>query len=284
MMVSMGMLWSQSESRACGQGNGRGRGMNRKFLWEDIRRSFANQGFLAGIFGLGALLAYNFVTESLHSGSPYYAIVNILAASGFVVFLPVFPVLGYAPRFCSEYESGYYRLILARMKTREYARVRITSVALSGGAIVAIPYLLVCLAAVVLQAPVLENVNSLGLDASGVNLLRVPEDLEMVVIGQTYGIGVMVAVKVLLGFLFGAAWALVGLAFAVWMPNKYVSLIAPFVLYESLYILMPNKLNPALLVRGDDTGHLASAGMECVWLLAAAAAVMAGFRRRCGDG
>ena len=37
---------------------------------------------------------------------------NILAASGFNVFLPVFPVLGYASRFCGEYESGYYRLIL----------------------------------------------------------------------------------------------------------------------------------------------------------------------------
>lgn len=82
-----------------------------KFLSEDIRRSFFNPGFFAGFLGLGALLAYNFVTESLHSGSPYYAIVNILAVSGFTVFLPVFPVLGYASRFCGEYESGYYRQI-----------------------------------------------------------------------------------------------------------------------------------------------------------------------------
>ena len=53
-----------------------------------------NPGFFAGFFGLGALLTYNFVTESLHSGSPYYAIVNILAVSGFTVFLPVFPGAG----------------------------------------------------------------------------------------------------------------------------------------------------------------------------------------------
>ena len=69
-----------------------------KFLRMDMKRSFANPGFFAGIFGIGALLVYNFVTESLHSGSPYYAIVNILATSGFTVFLPVFPVLGYASR------------------------------------------------------------------------------------------------------------------------------------------------------------------------------------------
>lgn len=257
--------------------------MYRKFLREDIRRSFANPGFFTGIFGLGALLTYNFVTESLHSGSPYYAIVNILAASGFIVFLPVFPVLGYASRFCEEYGSGYYRLILARIKPQKFVQVRSISVALSGGVIVALPYLLICLAAVALEAPGVADANSLGLDASGVNVLRVEADIEMVVIGQTYGVGVMVAVKVLLGFLFGAAWALVGLAFAVWMPNKYVSLIAPFVLYESLYLLMPNRLNPAHLVRGDDAGHLFSVGMECVWLLAAAVAAMAGFRRRCRD-
>ena len=100
---------------------------------------------------------------------------------------------------------------------------------------------------------------------------------------MTYGIGVMVALKVLLGLLFGAAWALVGLAFAVWMPNQYVALVAPFVLYQSLYILMPNHLNPAVLVRGDDTGHLLSAALECVWLLAAGAVSMAGFKRRCRD-
>lgn len=254
-----------------------------KFLWMDVKRSFATPGFLAGILGLGALLVYNFVTESLHSGSPYYAIVNILAASGFTVFLPVFPVLGYAARFCGEYESGYYRMILARMKPQRFAKIRIISVSLSGGVIVALPYLLVCLAAVYLESPEVANANLLGLDASGVNVLRMEADIEMVVIGQTYGLGVMVAVKVLLGFLFGAAWALAGLAFAVWMPNKYVALLAPFVLYQSLYILMPGCLNPALLVRGDDAGHVLSIAAECVWLFAAAAAVMAGFGRRCRD-
>ena len=246
--------------------------MNKKFLLQDIKRSFINMGFVAGFCGLSALLTYNFVTESLHAGSVYYAIVNILAASGFIVFLPVFPVLGYASNFCGEYESGYYRMILSRMKPQKYAQVRIISVALSGGAIVALPYLLLCLAAIHTGMPEITS-----------NTLRVEPDLEMVVIAQTYGVGVMVAVKVLLGFLFGAAWALVGLAFAVWMPNKYVSLIAPFVLYQSMWIFLPSILNPAELVRGDDVGHLLSVVMECVWLFAAVVVSMVGFRRRCQD-
>lgn len=229
-------------------------------------------GFAVGFCGLGALLAYNYITDSLH-GDPYYAVVNILAASGFVVFLPVFPVLGYASRFCGEYESGYYRLILSRMKPGEFAQVRIISVALSGGVIIAVPLLLICLAAVYLEVPVPPDVNA----------LRVETDLEMVAIGLTYGVGAMVAVKILLGFLSGATWALTGLAFAVWMPNKYVSLIAPFVLYQSMHILAAKSINPALLIRGDDAGHLKSVAIECVWLFLAAAASMAGFKRRCRD-
>lgn len=234
-----------------------------------------NMGFVAGVCGLGALFAYNFVTESMGAGSVYYAIVNILAASGFAPFRPVFPVLGYSSKFCEEYASGYYRMILSRMNPKKFAQTRIISVALSGGAIVAIPYLLVCLAAIHSGVPEITP------DA---NTLRVDTDLEMMVIAQTYGVGVMVAAKVSLGFLFGAAWALVGLAFAVWMPNKYVSLIAPFVLYQSLWILLDGSIfNPVKLVNGDSFGHLLSAVMECVWIFAAAAFSMAGFQRRCRD-
>lgn len=253
---------------------------------QDIGRSFLNMGFAAGFCGLGALLVYSYVTDSLYC-DPYFAVVNILAASGFVVFLPVFPVLGYASAFCGEYESGYYRMILSRMKPLHYARTRIISVALSGGVIVAVPLLLVGLLAVCLETPadvdVLREAGDEAFRVAGFNAPRVDEDMEMVRIGMTYGVGAMVAVKVLLGFLFGAAWALAGLAFAVWMPNKYVSLIAPFVLYQSLHILAPEWINPAFLIRGDDVGHLWSVIMECAWLLAVAAAAMAGFRRRSRD-
>ncbi len=250
--------------------------MNWSFLRQDVKRSFCNMGFAAGFLGLFALMCYNFVTESMTEEGFYYAIVNLLAASGFTVFLPVFPVLGYASAFCGEYKSGYYRFILSRMSFRDYARVRIASVALSGGAIVAVPYLLCCLAALSLGVPEISE-SSLT--------LRVDVTTKMMGIAQRYGPGAVVAAKVLLGFLFGAAWALVGLAFAVWIPNWYVSLIAPFVLYGSLSVLFgysgPRILAPQFLVRGDDFGHLLSAAFECVWLAAAAAAAMAGFRRRC---
>ncbi len=248
--------------------------MNRKFLGQDIKRSVFNLGFAAGICGLGALLAKNFFTESVGAGSFYYAVVNIMAASGFSVFVPIFPVLGYSSWFCREYESGYYRFILARTSVNEYALTRIVSVALSGGLIVGIPMFLVCFASLGTGLPeVTDTIHT-----------RVDVDVTIMQIAQAYGPGMVVAAKTLLSFLFGAAWALVGLSFAVWMPNQYVALIAPFVLYECLYILpFGGFFAPGLLVLGDHYGHLYSAVMECGWILLAAGAAMAGFLRRCKD-
>lgn len=233
-----------------------------------------NPGFAAGISGLGTLLAWNFFRESVGAGSFYYAVVNIMAASGFTVFAPVFPVLGYASRFCQEYESGYYRFILSRMSAKEYAMTRIVSVALSGGLIVGIPMLLICLASLGTGLP----------EVADTTYARVDMNVTLMQVAQTYGPGMVVAAKTVLGFLFGAAWALVGLAFAVWMPNLYVALLAPFVLYECLYVLpVGGFFAPSQLVRGDDYGHLYSAVMECGWILLAAGVAMAGFLRRCRD-
>ena len=249
--------------------------MNKKFLLQDIKRSLTGWGFWLGFGGLCALFLYNMVTQSAlnHTQDSYYIIVNAVAASGFTVFLPLFPVLAYSSDFCEEYESGYYRMILARMSVRGYAQARIISVAISGGAAVGLPVMLMCIGA-----------GCFGItNVSAVDMLRVEADMEMVFISQAYGFGVVVALKAVLGFLFGAVWALVGLAFAVWFVNKYVSLIAPFVLYETMNIFLPKILKPSMSVRGDDIGHILSIAMELLWLAVSVAADAAGFKRRCHD-
>lgn len=93
--------------------------------------------------------------------------------------------------------------------------------------------------------------------------------------------------KTVLGFLFGCVWALVGFAFAVWIPNRYVALIAPFVLYESLWIVLYQIiwLNPIFLLRGDDVGsYPLAAGVECVYIIAVSTVIMAGLVRRYRNG
>lgn len=232
-------------------------------------------GFLVGVGILTAMFLHTAVTWSGLSGlqDSYFIQVDAWAISGFIPMLPVFPVLPYASRFCEEYGSGYYRMIFARIRPEKFALVRMTSAGLSGGSAVAIPILILCLAA-----------DWFGVsEITDPNALRVPGDLKMVVISMKYGYGTLVLLKVLLGFLFGATWAMLGLAFGVWFLNKYVSLIGPFVLYESLWILCNGKLeilSPTQLVRGDDLGYGLSLALECVWLLVTAGIVMLSFRKR----
>lgn len=248
------------------------------FFLQDLKRSFFNAGFLVAVGGLTVMLLHSAVVYSGLTGlqDSYFIQVDAWAISGFIPMLPVFPVLLYASRFCEEYGSGYYRMIFFRMRRERFALVRMTSVGLSGGAAVAVPILILCLAA-----------DWFGIsEITDPNALRVPADLKMVVISMKYGYGTLVFFKVLLGFLFGATWAIVGLAFGIWFLNRYVSLIGPFVLYEALWILCDGKLSilsPTELVRGDDSGYALSLVLECVWLLAAAGIVMFGFKKRILD-
>lgn len=250
----------------------------KSFFLQDLKRSFLNTGFLVGMGGLTAMLLHSAVVYSGLTGlqDSYFIQADAWAISGFIPMLPVFPVLAYASRFCEEYGSGYHRMIFARMRRSRFALVRMITVGLSGGAVVAVPILILCLVA-----------DWFGIsEITDPTALRVPGDLKMVVISMKYGYGTLVLLKVLLGFLFGTTWAMVGLAFGVWFLNKYVSLIGPFVLYEALWILCDGQLSilsPTELVRGDDSGYGLSLALECVWLLAAAGVVMLGFRKRFAD-
>ena len=104
---------------------------------------------------------------------------------------------------------------------------------------------------------------------------------------ENYGEWYIFLWKVILGFLFGCIWALAGLAFAVWLPNKYVALIAPFVLYEAMWLALGkiSVLNPIYLMRGDDLNNYPLSGfMECIYILLVSFVVMWGSKRRYRNG
>ena len=95
------------------------------FFWKDMKRSFLNVGFFAGMAAVAALLTAAVVTgtppERIRSS--YYILFNVFGASGFGPFAAVFPVLAYAARFCEEYQSGYYRMIFSRMSPVRFGRI-----------------------------------------------------------------------------------------------------------------------------------------------------------------
>ncbi|MCM1181529.1 MAG: hypothetical protein NC347_14845 [Clostridium sp.] len=249
------------------------------FFIQDLRRSFLNPGFFIGTAAISVLLFVALIAGAPldRSRSSYYILFNVFGASGFGPFAAVFPVLAYATGFCEEYQSGYYRMIFSRMTPFRFGKVRIITVALSGGVMFAVPIAFVCIAAFAFGIPGIPKGSDEGMLQGMVMLTYI----------KKYGDWYIVVGKTVLGFLFGCVWALVGLAFAVWIPNRYVALIAPFVLYESMWLGLSKipLLNPIRLLRGDDlNSYPLSAGMECIYLAVVSVIIMAGLVRRYRNG
>lgn len=218
------------------------------FLAQDLKRSIFNPGFFAGMIFVLAILLPAAVLDTPLDGSRSYlhGFGNVFHASGFSPFAAVFPVLAYASAYCEERGSGYFYMLLHRTGFAGFIKVRAAAVACSGGLLVALPITVVCLIVYIGGAPGIPT----GSDKDILTGSRIIEAI------AEYGDWYVVGGKIVLGFLFGALWALVGFAFAVWIPNRYVSLLAPFILYDTLWLFIGFKsYNPVELLSGDDVDH-----------------------------
>lgn len=246
------------------------------FLGQDIKRALSGKGFIIGILLLLAVFinAFRMYVRTDGSMSTYEIIIDAMAVSGFGPFAAVFPALGYSSQFAQEYNSGYIKMITSRMSWRQYGRIRILSVGLSGGLIMAVPFSVLMIYAYA--------VGTHGVPDNGLADGKVMGDYL-----EHYGDWYVLGFKVLLGFLFGVMFSLISLAFAVWSTNRYVAMIGPFILYEALWALLPLKvmfLNPIYMVRGDDlNSYPLSAGMEIIYIAVAVIAVWLGMKRRAGQ-
>ncbi len=220
----------------------------KSFFVQDLKRGILNKGFFAGMLLVSAVLLPVAVLDAPMDGSRsyLYGLANIFHASGFTPLAAVFPVLAYSTVYCKEHNEGYLWMILHRAGFARFAKVRISAAAVSGGLMIAVPFLLASLTAYAGGAHGIPA----GTDEGFL------EGTKIMAAVMKYGDWYIIAGKVLIGFLFGALWALVGLAFSVWIPNRYVGLLAPFVLYEALWMFMGDvPYNPGYLVTGDNVDH-----------------------------
>lgn len=241
-------------------------------FWQDLKRSFFNIGFLAGLLAVSWILVDAVFQAPLdRSRSSYYIIANVEAASGFGPFAAIFPSLAYASAFCEENNSGYLKMIFSRISYKKFGMIRMVTTALSGGVMLAVPVAVSLGMAYYCGIPGVPNGSDKGMSMGGMDLFYI----------ETFGDWYIYMWKVILAFLFGCMWALAGLAFAVWISNKYVSLIAPFVLYESMWMGFYNLpyLNPIWLLRGLDSYPL-SGLMEILYIVLAVIVIMPGLKRR----
>lgn len=164
--------------------------------------------------------------------------------SDFSPFAAIFCVLPFADSYCEDYNTGLITSIVQRVGIRHYALERCFSVALSGGIAMGIT-VLITLGTCFILAEEPDNYESVRFFIEG-NSLWYRMDL----LFRYHGLGVL-CYRVLFGFLFGCVWATVGLAISTMVINQYITVIAPFVIYQIGWFLVKGSCNPVKLLRGD---------------------------------
>lgn len=221
------------------------RGHRTSIIRADIHRIATDKkAYLAFAAGLFLLLRPLFdILGYWHNYSPIELLSIPLGISDFSPFAAIFCVFPFSESFCEDINSGYYYSIVSRTGVKHYAMQRCFSVGLSGGIVVGAIMLATigfCLIAVGINAP--------------------PDDYSFMDntmwaqtgILQIWNGKLLYFIRVFVAFLFGYVWAMVGLTVSVLIPNRYVTLIAPFVLYQFLWFLMSESpFNPVYMFRGD---------------------------------
>lgn len=215
----------------------------------DLRRAFQSFSFLLSVliaFGvlfrplLSNWLAWGFRGVSANAME---LLSEPLALSSFTPFAVLFCVLPYSISFCEDVNSGYIRPIVARIGMKRYIRNRIISVICSGALAIGLPFAIIVILCVVgaTQPITLDTINWLS-------------PVWASLAGNMNGTW-MYVVRIILAMAFGAAWATFGLCVSTLISNRYVTLIAPFVIYQALWALLPeSKWNPLYQLRADFQG------------------------------
>lgn len=244
----------------------------KKILGLDIKRGIINVGWF-----MSMLLVIIILYRPLRGCFRNIGLMHVLewatlpmALSGFSVFAAVFPVMGYSNSFYYDFSTGYLRFILSRMSWKKYGVMRIISVGISGGTILAIPFSFIFV--------ICYMVGNRGSLAG-----RLYEGTQVEIFIEQYGIIAVLIVKVILGFLFGALWALIGYCVSCFISNKYVALLCPFVIYQFMWILLFKLplFNPIFLMRGDDLdSYFLSGAMLIIYIILTCIIIMYKLKRR----
>jgi len=246
----------------------------------EIRRALFSFRFILVIGVILAMFTRTMLDWNIFQAAGRMDVLSMLtcpiALSGFTPFAAIFPVLIYSTMFCEEYNCGFIKSIILRIGGKKYILSRIFATAISGAATIGISFLLLSVCLLVIGVPATrENAQAFT------NTIWWP----YVQIG---GGALVLLGKIVLGLLFGAVWGLVALYVSTIFANRYVTLIAPFVIFQALWIIFQRipYLNPLLLLRGDfpATGFIGSfpyiLTFQGIWILMLGYLSYRGMKRR----
>lgn len=152
-------------------------------------------------------------------------------SGSFIIFAPLLAALPFSARFCAEIDCGMIRSIILRQQPVKYLAQKFAINGIAGGVSLALPEILLTLVIVALGMPyriedVYEGYQTVCYDS-------VFEELQFTWGGLAY-----MLVCVALVFLSGAVWANVGLCMSAFIPNRFLAVGFPIVVYYGVTTLL----------------------------------------------
>lgn len=143
-----------------------------------------------------------------------------------------------------EYNTGYIRFVLLRKSRRKYLIQKVFLTAVSGGIMMLAAFGAVFAVALWIGTPTEADTSGFYSISPWYSLLPI------------WGGKLVLLLKLGLAFLFGCTWSLLCLLISAIFCNRYVAFLGTFLIYQSLWQLLPGSiLNPVYLLRGDYGGY-----------------------------
>jgi hypothetical protein len=210
-------------------------------LKEELNRAFRNPRFLIvivlalAIFGIGAYRSpFPFGGQVMH---PVNRLILNLQYGDFGFLAALLATLPFADSFLDDLNQGFLRQIVQRVSYRKYKVAKILTVALAGGASLALVVLLIFLAGLVGAT----DWNAATFFSTFSDQTSAPNGP----MAELYAANPIFYLFYLLlsAFGFGAVQALMGLAFSTVIHNRYVVLAMPLVIVQVLDFLHTRALH-----------------------------------------
>lgn len=256
-------------------------------LKQDLKRSVLSVGMLLSLLiGFALLIEPEFMAVVSFAGGAYTGkisnyinfIFTSLALGGYLIFTPLISVLPSVIHFCDELNTGYYRFVILRKGRASFIFSRWLSNAIASGIATAGPLVLLTAISLICCEPYTQQMMEDGIFSPLHNTILAPFEL-------TWGGLFPVAIIILLAFVFGAVWGTVGLALSSLIPNRYIGLCAPFIVFFFLHLLCSflrlERFSPVNMILPDILPSFLFLGIYQLLLMAIATTVFCfGAQRR----
>ncbi len=216
-------------------------------MYRELKHAVLSRYMLTAVVLAAAILCYAYIQNQAgwKTADVLSLIALPMALSGFTPFASIFPCLPYSLRFVEEYNTGYIRFVLLRKSRRQYLIQKALITAGTGGLMMLAAFAAVFAVALWIGLSTETDSSGFYLVSPWYNLLPV------------WGGKMVLLLKLGLAFLFGCTWSLVCLLISVVFCNRYVAFLGTFLIYQSLWQLLPGSIfNPVYLLRGDYGGYV----------------------------